>query len=71
MTNTLEILRPKDAAKLLGVSQSYVYQLAEKGLIGCIRIPMSCANGKQKSMLRFKTADLMAFVEEHYNRPLK
>lgn len=55
-----------DVAKYLKVSRSYVYRLADEGVLPCVRIPQIRA--KKKDTVRFSVQDVMDFIERHYRR---
>jgi len=50
------LLKPKEAAKMLNISRSLVYQLIRSGDIPVVRI---------KSTVRIKASDLDAFIEKN------
>ena len=49
------LLKPKDAAQMLNISRSLVYQLIRSGEIPVVRI---------KSTVRIKAKDLEVFIEK-------
>ena len=53
----LDLLTPKQVRKILQCSLSMVYKLADKGLIGCVRIPTDSGH-RGRGLVRFK-------LEEH------
>ena len=53
------LLKPRDAAKMLNISRSLVYQLIRSGDIPVVRI---------KSTVRIKASDLDMFIEKHQNQ---
>ena len=50
-------LRPRDAAKALGISPRLLWQLTHDGKIPCVRV----GNGKRRTVL-YPTADLQAWL---------
>ena len=50
-------LRPRDAAKALGISPRLLWQLTHGGQIPCVRV----GNGKRRTIL-YPTADLQAWL---------
>ncbi|MGA2032822.1 MAG: helix-turn-helix domain-containing protein [Thermoguttaceae bacterium] len=50
-------LRPRDAAKALGISPRLLWQLTHDGQIPCVRV----GNGKRRTIL-YPTADLQAWL---------
>ena len=61
-----ELLKPKQAAKLLNVSQSLIYSMAERGQLPCVRWDSPSADGKRKkTTVRFHPEDVWTFIEEH------
>jgi hypothetical protein len=63
----IELLTPLEVKKILKVSLSLVYHLADRKQLPCVRIPSPRNNGKRgKSTVRFKKSDLFDFVERHY-----
>jgi predicted DNA-binding transcriptional regulator AlpA len=61
------LLDAKEVQHILKCSLPYVYKLVERGQIPCCR--WACpGDGKDKprSMVRFKKADILEFIEAHY-----
>lgn len=50
-------LRPREAAKALGISTRHLWQLTKDGLIPCVRV----GNGKRRTVL-YPLADLQAWL---------
>jgi excisionase family DNA binding protein len=50
-------LRPREAAKALGISPRHLWQLTHDGLIPCVRI----GSGKRRTVL-YPTAELQAWL---------
>ncbi len=64
----MELLTAKDVQKILKISLPLVYRLAERKQLSCIR--WECpgkGTARPRTMVRFKLADVQAFVEKHYN----
>lgn len=61
-----ELLDPKDVRRILKVSLPYVYKLAERGQLACVRIHCPGEGKKARSLLRFKLSDVQAFIERSY-----
>lgn len=61
-TETIEtLLKPTEAARILNVSRPYVYRMAEKGLLPCVRWPGT----GEKTVLRFLKDDVLKFISDH------
>jgi excisionase family DNA binding protein len=56
-TQTPLALRPRDAAKALGISPRLLWQLTHDGHIPCVRV----GSGKRRTVL-YPTADLQAWL---------
>jgi len=52
-------LRPREAAKALGISPRLLWQLTHDGVIPCVRI----GSGKRRTVL-YPTADLQAWLSQ-------
>ncbi len=65
----MELLDAKEVKRILKVSLPFVYKLAERGQLPCVRIPCMGDGERARTVVRFKLADVQAFVEQHY-RPL-
>jgi len=63
----VEIFNASEAARMLKVSEPYIYKLASSGRISHLKIPCP-GNGKIKKryLIRFKKQDLIDFTEAHY-----
>ena len=53
------LLKPREAAQMLNISRSLVYQLIRSGEIPVVRI---------KSIVRIKSNDLEMFIKKHQNQ---
>jgi hypothetical protein len=61
------LLNARDVSKILRCSLPLVYKMADRGQLPCIR--WDCpGNGEKrpKSVVRFKIADVLRFMESHY-----
>jgi hypothetical protein len=69
-TQPLEpLLDAKQVTRLLRCSLPLVYKLAERGQLACVR--WQCpGQGKRKprTMVRFKQADVIEFIEKGYTK---
>ena len=65
----MELLDAKEVKRILKVSLPFVYKLAERGQLPCVRIPCMGDGDRGRTVVRFKLADVQAFIEQHY-RPL-
>jgi excisionase family DNA binding protein len=65
----VELLDAKEVKRILKVSLPFVYKLAERGQLPCVRIPCMGDGERARTVVRFKLADVQAFIEQHY-RPL-
>jgi excisionase family DNA binding protein len=54
------LLRASDVAPLLSLKSSTIYDLAERGILPHIRI----ADGRKRPIVRFRRADVEAFLRE-------
>jgi excisionase family DNA binding protein len=57
-------LRPRDAAKALGISPRLLWQLTHDGQIPCVRI----GSGRRRSVL-YPVADLQAWLSRKADTP--
>ena len=65
----MELLDAKEVKRILKVSLPFVYKLAERGQLPCVRIPCMGDGDRARTVVRFKLSDVQAFIEQHY-RPL-
>ena len=61
------LLKPTQAAKILNVSRPYIYKMAERGVLPCIRWPGTGTG--DKTVLRFLKDDVFKFIAQHRSRP--
>jgi hypothetical protein len=63
----MELLTPKETAKLFKCSLAMIYKMADRNQLACFKIPC-LGDGKEKprNMIRFKLGDVMEFLENHY-----
>jgi excisionase family DNA binding protein len=62
----MELLDAKDVKRILKVSQPFVYKMAERGQLPCVRIPCMGRGERPRTVVRFKLSDVQAFIEQHY-----
>lgn len=61
------LLDAKEVKRLLHCSLPFVYKLADRGQLACVR--WDCpgeGEERQKTMVRFKKGDVLHFIEKHY-----
>jgi excisionase family DNA binding protein len=63
-----KLLRPREAAQILGVAVSTSYKMAANGLLPSVRWAVE-NNGRRKELVRFRESDLLNFIESH-SKPL-
>jgi hypothetical protein len=64
---TIDLLTAKDVQRILRVSLPFVYKLAERGQMPCVR--WECpgeGKAKARTMVRFRRSDVSVFIENHY-----
>jgi excisionase family DNA binding protein len=65
--NIEPLLDAKDVKRLLHCSLPLVYKWASSGKLPAVRIPCPGEGTKrQRDLVRFKKADVLRFIEEHY-----
>jgi hypothetical protein len=63
------LLDAKEVKRLLKCSLPFVYKLACEGRIPCVRLECPGeGTAKLRTMVRFKLQDVIALIEEHYQR---
>ena len=65
--DTEALLDAREVGKLLRCSLPLVYKMADRGQLPCVR--WECpgdGDKKQRTMVRFKRADVFRFIDEHY-----
>ena len=62
-----KLLRPSEVAQMLNVSASYIYKLADAGLLPCVRFSVSEKGKRKKETLRFYPQDIEIFKKDHYS----
>ncbi len=60
----MELFTPKEVKNILKCSLPYVYKLADRQLLPCVRIPNIGNEGR--ASVRFKKEDIFRFIEDHY-----
>ena len=65
----MELLTPKDVARMLKVSLALVYRMADRDQLPCVRWPCP-GEGEERSRntVRFYLEDVIAFIESHHSR---
>ena len=64
-SQTEVLFTPGEVKNLLKCSLPYVYKLADRGKLPCLRLP--CLGDKQgRTLLRFKKRDIFNFIEASY-----
>lgn len=61
------LLRPSEVSRMLNVSASYIYKLADAGVLPCVRFSVSEKGKLKKETLRFKEADIKIFIADSYS----
>jgi predicted DNA-binding transcriptional regulator AlpA len=59
-----QLVKPKAAAKMLGMSVPWVYKAAAKGILPHVVLPSLGAT--TKAPIRFKLEDLREFIHRHH-----
>jgi hypothetical protein len=62
----MELWTPKQVQSFLKVSLPYVYRLAERGQLPCVRIPSEGQGKRAKTVVRFLKTDVIDFVKSNY-----
>jgi excisionase family DNA binding protein len=62
----MELLDAKEVRRILKISLPFVYKLAERGQLPCVRIPCMGDGERARTVVRFKLSDVQAFIEQHY-----
>ena len=60
------LLTAKEVKQILKCSLPLVYRFATDGRLPAVRIPCPGNGSRAKTVVRFKKADLLEFVEKHY-----
>ena len=60
------LLDAKEVKRLLRCSLPFVYKLAEREQLSCIRI--ACQTSGTRELVRFKREDVISFIEQHYQK---
>ena len=61
-----ELLKAKEVAKAIKCSLPLIYKMADRGQLPCVRIPCIGKGKRKKTLVRFKKADVLAFIEANY-----
>ena len=62
----MELLDAKEVKRILKVSLPFVYKLAERGQLPCVRFPCMGDGERARTVVRFKLSDVQAFIEANY-----
>ena len=62
------LLDAKEVKRILRCSLPFVYKLAERGQLSCIRIACQTLGTRKKELVRFKREDVSGFIESHYKK---
>jgi hypothetical protein len=61
-----QLLDAADLRRILKCSLPYVYKLAERGQIPCVRVPCPGRGGEiRRTVVRFRPSDVGAFIQKH------
>jgi len=64
---TEPLLDAREVRSLLHCSLPFVYKLADRGRLACVRWDcLGDKDGRAKTMVRFKKNDVLHFIERHY-----
>jgi hypothetical protein len=61
----MELLTPKDVQKMLKVSLTLVYRMADRGQIPCVRWECPGEGERKKTVLRFERDVVLEFIRQH------
>ena len=61
----MDLLTPKDVQKMLKVSLSLVYRMAERGQLPCVRWEAPGEGKRKKTVVRFEKPAVYEFLETH------
>ena len=64
---SLSLVDAKQVRRVLHCSGAQVYKLVATGRLPAVKIPCAGSGARKKHMIRFKIADLRAFIEKHYS----
>ena len=60
-----DLLTPKDVQRMLKVSLSLVYRMADRGQLPCVRWDAPGDGERKKTVLRFEKSSVFEFIEKH------
>jgi hypothetical protein len=66
-TRLPKLLKPSDVSRILNCSTSYIYKLADAGLLPCIRFSVPTTGKRKKETVRFYPQDVEIFQKDHYS----
>jgi hypothetical protein len=61
----MELLNAKDVARVLKVSLPFVYKMADRGQLACVRWECPGVGEKKKTTVRFELEAVRLFIEHH------
>jgi len=61
------LLTPKDVKRMLGVSLSLVYRMADRGQLPCVRWEAPGEGERKKTVVRFEKEVVLEFIKKHRN----
>jgi hypothetical protein len=61
----MELLTPKDVHRILKVSLSLVYRMADRGQLPCVRWDAPGEGERKKTVVRFEKDAVYEFIEKH------
>lgn len=59
------LLTPKDVQRMLKVSLSLVYRMADRGQLPCVRWDAPGEGERKKTMVRFEKEAVIDFIKNH------
>jgi Helix-turn-helix domain len=62
------LLDAKEVKRLLRCSLPFIYKLAERKQLSCIRIACPGLGTWKRELVRFKREDVISFIEQHYKK---
>jgi hypothetical protein len=61
----MELLTPKDVQRILKVSLSLVYRMADRGQLPCVRWDAPGEGERKKTLVRFERDAVLEFINQH------
>jgi hypothetical protein len=59
------LLTPKDVQKMLKVSLTLVYRMADRGQLPCVRWDSPGEGKRKKTVVRFERDAVLEFIKQH------